>query len=148
MVVTSLPGTPVRPVGSTVTLTCTVRLNNNSGVIDIPVTVNTELIGPNGFSENRMAQRMGSASTYTSTAMVSSFRRDQSGNYTCTATVSSRFSLNFVLSTSDSVTNMVTVGKKSHSVSYSFIKLFYTIIAKSYAHTPSQVSISLTMEQF
>ena len=116
MVVTSLPDTPVRPVGSTVSLNCTVELNNNSRVIDIPVTVGIEWIGPNEYTDSGMAQRMGSTSTYTSTATVRSFERDQSGNYTCTATVSSTSSLNFVLSTSESVTNMVTVGKKSHSV--------------------------------
>ena len=126
MIVTSSQNSPVRPVGSTVTLTCTLTLNNNSGVINIPVTVGIEWIGPNEYSDSGTTQRMGSATTYTSTAMVSSFGRDQSGNYTCTATVSSRFSLNFVLSTSESVTNVVTVGKKSHSVSYSFINLFYS----------------------
>ena len=104
--VTSDHSNPIRPVGSTVTLTCTVVL---AEYVD-GLTVNTELTGPNGFSENGMAQRMGSTSTYTSTAMVRSFGRDQSGNYTCTATVSSTSSF---LTTSDplSETARVTVGK-------------------------------------
>ena len=71
-------------VGSTVTLTCTVEL---SPAVDVPVTVNTVWTGPDGFMTTSTAQRMGSTTTYTSTAMVSSFGRDQSGNYTCTATV-------------------------------------------------------------
>ena len=97
---------PIRTVGSTVTLTCTVVL---AEYVD-GLTVSTEWTGPNGFSENGMAQRMGSTTTYTSTAMVSSFGRDQSGNYTCTATVSSTASF---LNTSDSIseTTRVTVGE-------------------------------------
>ena len=83
-VTSDLPN-PIRPVGSTVTLTCAVAL---AEYVD-GLTVNTEWTGPIGFSENGMAQRMGSNSTYTSTAIVSSFGRAQSGNYTCTATVSS-----------------------------------------------------------
>ena len=77
---------PIQPVGSTVTLTCTVEL---SPAVDVPVTVNTEWTGPNGFMTTNTAQRMGSTTTYTSTAMVSSFGRDQSGDYTCIATVNS-----------------------------------------------------------
>ena len=72
-------------VGSTVTLTCTVEL---SPAVDVPVTVNTVWTGPNGFMTTSTAQPVtGSTTTYTSTAMVSSFGRDQSGDYTCTTTV-------------------------------------------------------------
>ena len=98
---------PIRPVGSTVTLTCTVVL---AEYID-SLIVNTQWTGPNGFSENGMVQRMGSNTTYTSTAMVSSFGRNQSGNYTCTTTVSSE-SLFLITSNSQSRTLHVTVGKK------------------------------------
>ena len=106
-VTSDLPN-PIRPVGSIVTLTCTVVLPD---YVD-GLTVNTEWTGPIGFSENGMAQRMGSTSTYTSTAMVSSFGRDQSGNYTCTATVSSTSS--FLTGTgSHSGTVHVSVGEFS-----------------------------------
>ena len=71
-------------IGSTVTLTCTVEL---SPAVDVLVTVNTVRTGPDGFMTTSTAQRMGSTTTYISTAMVSSFGRDQSGDYTCTATV-------------------------------------------------------------
>ena len=80
---------PVRPIGANVTLTCTVEL---SPAVDVPVTVNTVWTGPTRLMSNNTAQPvMGSATmaTYTSTAIVRSFERDQSGNYTCTATVSS-----------------------------------------------------------
>ena len=79
-------------VGSTVTLTCTVEL---SPAVDVPVTVNTVWTGPDGFMTTNTAQPvMGSTTTYTSTAMVSSFGRDQSGDYTCTATVRPNFNFN------------------------------------------------------
>ena len=89
MIVTSDPVSPIRPVGSDVTLTCTVEL---SPAVDVPVTVNTVWTGPDGFMTTNTAQPVrGNPTTYTSTAMVSSFERDQSGNYTCTATVISTF---------------------------------------------------------
>ena len=103
-VTSDLPN-PIRPVGSTVTLTCTVVL---AEYVD-GLTVNTEWTGPNGFSENGMAQRMGSTTTYTSTATVSSFGRDQSGNYNCTATVNSNSP--FLTGTIQSATTGIIVGK-------------------------------------
>ena len=74
------------------------------------LTVNTVWTGPNGFSKNGMAQRMGSTANYTSTAMVSSFGRDQSGDYTCTATVRPTSSF-LTSSSSNSGQERVTVGK-------------------------------------
>ena len=77
----------VRPVGmATVTLTCTVVLDSS---VDVSVAVNTVWTGPDNFNRNIIAQQMGSTTTYTSTVMVSSFGRAQSGDYTCRATVSS-----------------------------------------------------------
>ena len=78
--------------------------------MDVPVTVNTVWTGPAGFSTNNIAQPvMGSTTTYTSTAIVRSFEKDQSGNYTCTATVSS---VSHVLSpSSQSETVLITTGK-------------------------------------
>ena len=99
-------------VGSTVTLTCTVEL---SPAVDVPVTVNTVWSGPNGFMTTNTAQRMGSTTTYTSTAMVSSFGRDQSGDYTCTATVSSTSSF-ITNSMPGSSSTRVTVGKEKQSI--------------------------------
>ena len=84
--VTSNPVSPIRPVGSNVTLICTVEL---SPAVDVPVIVNTVWTGPDGVTLSPTTPAMGNLTRYTSTAMVSSFERDQSGNYTCTATVSS-----------------------------------------------------------
>ena len=78
---------PVAPiiVGSSTNLTCTVEL---SPLVDVPVTVNTEWTGPDGLMTTNTAQPVtGSSTTYTSTAMVSSSGREQTGNYTCKAIV-------------------------------------------------------------
>ena len=70
-----------------ITLTCTVEL---SPAVDVPVTVNAVWTGPDQCMTTDIAQPvMGSTSTYTSTAMVSLIGRNPSGNYTCTATLSS-----------------------------------------------------------
>ena len=59
-----------------------------SSIVDLPVTVNTVWTGPAGFTTTNTAQLvMGSATTSSSTATVSSFGREKSGYYTCTATV-------------------------------------------------------------
>ena len=74
----------IRPVGSAVTLTCTVEL---SPVVNIPVAVVTEWSGPAGFMTTNTAQPIvGSTINYTSTTVIDSFGRDESGEYTCTAT--------------------------------------------------------------
>ena len=75
----------VRPVGSTVTLTCMADLDPATG--DVPVIVNIELRDPTGSPLATTAPSV-SGSSYTSMATISSFGRDQSGLYTCSATVS------------------------------------------------------------
>ena len=93
--------------GSGLTLTCSVEL---SPAVDVPVTVTTVWTGPAGFMTTTTAQPvMGSTTTYTSTAMVSSLGRDQSGDYTCVATVNSTSS--FIHSSMKSASTRVTVGK-------------------------------------
>ena len=85
IMVTSDISNPIRPIGSNVTLTCTVEL---SLAVDVPVTVNTVWTGPAGFNTNNTTQLVnGSITTYVSTAVVRSFGREQSGNYNCTATL-------------------------------------------------------------
>ena len=81
----SIPN-PVPPFGSNVTLTCAVEL---SPAVDIPVTVNTELTGDEGFMRTSTAESvMGSLTNYASTFLISPFGRSNSGLYTCSATVS------------------------------------------------------------
>ena len=87
LVISSNIPNPIRPIGSAVTLTCTMELSLTCAV-DVPVTVNTSWTGPAGFMRTGTAQpAMGSTIIYTSTVVVSSFGTDQSGNYTCKVTV-------------------------------------------------------------
>ena len=90
MVLSSSTPNPVQPIGSAVTLTCAVRVELSQAV-DIPVTVNMVWTGPAGFMTSNTSFHVGMQGTisFTSTAMISSFEREQSGVYTCTATLNS-----------------------------------------------------------
>ena len=74
--------------GSSLTLTCSIEL---SEAVDIAVTVNTVWSGPPGtqLTTTTSVATMMTATTYTSTATISSVETSDSGEYTCTATVSS-----------------------------------------------------------
>ena len=86
MQVTGDPPSPIRPVGNSVTLICTVELGTLPQ-IDIQLSVSIQLYDPSGHSLNSPSPTI-SASTYTSTATVNSFGRANSGIYTCRAIVS------------------------------------------------------------
>ena len=78
---------PIPPFGSSVTLTCAVEL---SRAVDVPVTVNTALITFEGLITTSTPQPVMGSSTnnYTTTDVISPFRRSDSGLYSCSATVS------------------------------------------------------------
>ena len=99
----SIPN-PIPPFGSDVTLICSVEL---SPLVDIPVTVNIQLSDP---SEDLLTTALPSmsGSTYNITRMIASFGRDQSGVYTCTATVHST-SPNTFVTDSNSMSNSIRV---------------------------------------
>lgn len=86
--------------------------------MDVSVIVNTVWSGPAGFMISNTAEAvMGSNTTYTSTAIVSSFRRRESGNYTCNSTVTAvaeRSSLSYLHEsrTIESNKTRVTIGIK------------------------------------
>ena len=82
VVITSSLASPVHPVGSAVTLTCTVDV---SPFVDVPVNVSIQLSTPAGATVSNSV--MENTTRYTGTAMVIPFGRNQSGEYTCTATV-------------------------------------------------------------
>ena len=104
--VTSIPASPIRPIGSAVTLICTVVL---SPAVDVPVTVNIHLSDP-GSSPLITTTPSVSGSNYTSTAMVNSFGREDSGLYTCRVSISS--TLPFIRSSNPkSVASKVTIGE-------------------------------------
>jgi hypothetical protein len=104
--VTSNPTSPIRPIGSAVTLMCTVVLNS---AVDVPVTVNIYLSDPTGNPLITTTPSV-SGSNYTSTAMVNSFGRDDSGLYMCTVSTSSTFP--FITDSNPySVASKVTIGE-------------------------------------
>jgi hypothetical protein len=87
VVIRSIPVNPIRPVGSAVTLTCIVDL---SPLVYVPVTVTAQISGPAGVTIIPVTNSVRENTTrYTSTAMVNSFGRNQSGEYTCMAHVES-----------------------------------------------------------
>ena len=103
MLSSSVPN-PIIP-GSDVTLTCAVEL---SPAVNVPVTVNTVLTTDEGFPTHDTAQPvMGSLVNYTSEFVISSFRRSESGLYTCGATVT--LSSNAYISDSSIATRSVRV---------------------------------------
>ena len=127
--VVAISVSPIQSVGSNITLTCSVEL---SSAVDVLVIVNTVWTGPNGFMTTNTAQPvMGSTTAYTSTAMVSSFGRDQSGDYNCTATVSSTSSF-LTDSGSQSRTARITVGKIDNYVYMYTMNILVEIFIECY----------------
>ena len=125
----------VRPVGSTITLTCMADLDP---AIDVPVTVNIQLRDPAGGTLTATTPSV-SGSTYSSMATITSFGRDQSGVYTCSATVSPSPSNPFLSgSPSQSETLRVTTGEIA---SRAIIAL--NIHVRVHTHTHSGVYLSL-----
>ena len=87
MNVVSNPSSPIRPIGTDVMLTCTVVLPNGTD----SVMVSIQLSSPNPSVGQLVTTRSTTVLdfTYTSTAMISSFGRNESGIYNCSVTVSS-----------------------------------------------------------
>ena len=88
MTVTASPDDPFIVEGHPLNLTCSIEL---SDAVDITVTVNTVWSGPSRtqFTTTTSVATMVTATTYTSTATISSVETSDSGEYTSTATVSS-----------------------------------------------------------
>ena len=95
MILSSDTPNSVRPIGSTIVLTCTVYVDILvlSLAMNDSVTVKTVMSGPGGFMFTNTSQPIGRSAggsiTFTNTAMISSFGQTQSGNYSCTATLHS-----------------------------------------------------------
>ena len=81
-----------------------------SSAVDVPVTVSTVWSGPSVITPVTNSV-MESLTRYTSTAMVSSFGREQSGVYTCRASINSMPQAFLVGSSSRTGTARVTVGE-------------------------------------
>ena len=108
MLSTSIPS-PIRPIGATFDLICTVLLTSRPA-IDIPLNVNFELLRthPAGSPALTTTAPSMSRSNYTTIAIISSFGRNDSGVYTCRATVSSA-SVNTYVSDSNAQSHSINV---------------------------------------
>ena len=101
-------------IGSNITLNCTVEL---SPAMDVPVTVNTEWTGPVGVTLSPTDPLMESANRYTSTAVVSSFWRQQSEDYFCSASISSTSLEPFLVSSATTTgRGRIAVGKAARNM--------------------------------
>ena len=126
----------IRPVGSTVTLTCMADLDP---AIDVPVTVNIQLRDPAGSPLTTTTPSV-SGSTYSSMATISSFGRDQSGLYNCTVIVSPSSSNSFLSnSSSRSAILRVTTGEIKSCSRIINVKMVTCL----YIHTKIGVYLSL-----
>ena len=109
MTLTSNTPNPVRPIGSVVDLTCIVHIMELGSAFDVAVMLNIVWTGPDEFTTINSSQpALASSTTYTSRVVVSSFGRNESGNYTCTASLSSS-SANLYLSNSSAISDTIRV---------------------------------------
>ena len=118
--ITSDPTSPVVPE-SNVSITCTVEL---SPAIDTIVTVNIKLSDPKGSPLN-VTSLAATGSTYPNTTIIiSSFGRDESGKYSCTASISSTTSF-IINSGSKSALEEVSVGNTWINFRYMILLSFF-----------------------
>ena len=103
---------PVRPIGYNVTLKCSVHIP----AVDIPLTLERVLTGPDEFmtTMNISQPILGSISmTHTTRVVISSFGREQSGSYTCTANLhlSSLSTNHYLISSAEFDSMQVVIGE-------------------------------------
>ena len=100
---------PIRPIASRVSLDCSCDIAPNLPAehIDVGATVSISLSDPAGTLLSSTAPLV-AGTVYTSSAVISSFGRDQSGLYTCTVSVTS--SSSFVFGREMSIQKRVTTG--------------------------------------
>lgn len=88
VIIRSDKSSPIWPVGSRVKLMCTVGLHYSAIVTTVPLNVSIHLTSPLGMVLNTTMLSV-SGSTYQSYATINSFERNQTGLYTCEATLTS-----------------------------------------------------------
>ena len=88
MIISSNKPNPIRPIGSNVSLTCTVGLQPSTASTTVPLMLTILITDPAGNALST-AMNVVSGSTYTSRKTISLFGRSQSGVYMCDATLTS-----------------------------------------------------------
>jgi uncharacterized membrane protein YoaK (UPF0700 family) len=112
VIVRSNKRNPIRPVGSNVILTCIVEIPHSTVHTTVPLTVTIHLTTPAGVVLNTTMHSV-SGPTYTSTAIIESFQRAQSGIYACEATLTSPFAY---LSESSTLTEEINLSSGERSM--------------------------------
>ena len=103
---------PIRPIGSTVNVTCVACIDlSNRPEIDVPLTIIIQLAGPEFERTLLESIDMQSDHTYTSSAMISSFGRNHSGSYECIINITTPTIFLVEHTSSKSVHIMITTGK-------------------------------------
>ena len=111
VILSSSTSNPVRPIGSAVNLTCTVHVEF-SPAVDVPVTVDVAWHRPREFVTNSVSQPVtGGVAIYSSTDMIGSFGRDQSGLHTCVTSLYSTRANDYIISRRRLDTIEVTTGE-------------------------------------
>ena len=95
-----------------------------SPAVDVPVTVNIVWTAPVGVTLSPAIFMKENLTRYTSTVAISSFGRNQSGSYTCTAVINSQLLFNISQETSDELT--LITGKE-------YLHIINTCILNSYS---------------
>jgi hypothetical protein len=105
------PPSPIRSVGARVRLNCSYDTASSlpSEYADVDIIVRFSMTDVTGRRLSTTAPMM-SGSVYSSSAVINSFQRDQSGVYNCRVDVSTRSS--FITGTGKSVMKRITVGNK------------------------------------
>ena len=119
LTLTSDPPSPIRPIGASVSLNCSCDIAQSLPAEYINVlelTVSISLQDPSGRQLATTAPQV-SGTVYSTSAVISSLGRDQSGVYTCTASV--RTSSSFIIGREVSIQKRVTTGNKK--------KAFYNV---------------------
>ena len=113
MTITTDQDNPIRPIGSSVNVTCVTHVDLSSELeIDVSLTMNIRLTDPNSnLLGSKLFTVLQSNHTYHSTAIISSFGRNNSGLYKCSVNISSTGLSVFLVEHNSSKSVQITTGK-------------------------------------
>ena len=114
VVLTSNKSNPIQPVGSGISLTCTVELSPSVVESDLSVLMVDAQLSRDGTPLNLTGPTV-TGTTFTYTIQLDSFGRSDSGNYECTATVRPQPPSTYIIGNEVAKSNVtsVTTGKFS-----------------------------------
>ena len=129
-----------------VTLSCTVQIDP---AVDIPVTVQTNWNGPDGFSFNNIATNIVNNTHFTSMATVGSLELKKAGVYHCMATVMASPENQFIMNTGtneNETTLALCKFRQNLTISAVFIVLFLVSISAGKEQATYTVGDAITIQ--